>query len=455
MDRLTIRIGLIALGALLALAAFASPFNRNDAAPDLRIYVTQLGEADLRVVYEWCRAQREMNFSSIAGGYRERRWTILTDGFEIVPSDSDDRVRRSDGARFKRVEVIARPDLVRLDKEYQPVVRYGEGGALLYTGHFWPMNKSGGRINATFDLTPNDGAQVVAFGDRALRIENWRSPEEHPAFVYMGPLAPVETDDVMAVIDPEAPDWIVREFNDLVPQAFAALSELFGFTPETKPNLFLSADQTDEAGRLSYAGDALPSQFQIMLRGGVWAKPNKKARELFVHSTIHEAVHLWQAAVRPSAEETPEWIHEGAADAITAEALVALGRWDREDFERNAAQARDECASELEKGSLNGASERGDFRALYACGQVIAEATARAEGKTVADFWRALIAAAGNEGYTEETFYALIEDRTGDEEFAASVRYFARTPLAEPEKEIAKLMTAARDAGSGRGGLSP
>ena len=63
------------------------------------------------------------------------------------------------------------------------------------------------------------------------------------------------------------------------------------------------------------AGDALPAQFQITLAGGAWKAPSPKARGLFVQSTIHEAVHLWQAGARPITEEAPEWIHEGAADA--------------------------------------------------------------------------------------------------------------------------------------------
>ncbi len=446
-----IRILSIGLFALAAFMVFASPLTQGDAPPDLRIDIRHSGEANLRVVYEWRRAQRRMIFQTVAEGYRKRQWTIVPDGFEIFSEGGADYIRRAGGGRFRRVEIIARPDNIRLDKEYQPLVKYGERGALLYTGHFWPMIKSGGRVNAVFDFTPAPAGQVVAFGDRAMRIENWRSPEDHPAFVYMGPLAPVETQDVMALVDPGAPQWIAEEFNTLVPRAFSALSQLFGFTPETKPNLFLSANVEGDAGRLSYAGDALPSQFQIMLRGGAWSRPNAKAREVFIHSTIHEATHLWQAAARPASDETPEWIHEGAADAITAEARVALGDWNGAAFERNAQRARSECASELETGSLNGAAARQDFRALYVCGHVIADAVALAEGARVVDFWRALIEKAERAGgYTETMVYDLIEERTGDAEFAQAVRYFADTPLAQPGEEIEKLMTAARTAAGQR-----
>ncbi|WDI31391.1 hypothetical protein PUV54_15685 [Hyphococcus flavus] len=444
-----IRFVALGMAALLMAVAFAAPFGRGLDTPGVRIYVMQTDDTALQVIYEWRTPERDAVFSTVPNGYRQEHWNIITPGLELVSDDNVDRIRKPGGGKFKRLELIARPSDVRLDKEYQPIAEYGVGGLLVYTGHLWPETKSGEYVNATFDFTPAAGAQVVAFGDRALRLENWRSPEAHPAFIYMGPLAPVETEDVMAVIDPQAPRWIIAEFNSLVPSAFAALSDVFGFSPDTKPNLFLSAAIDGEPGRLSYAGDALPSQFQIMLRGGAWARPNRQARDVFTHSTIHEAVHLWQTGARPRTDDTPEWIHEGAAEAIAGEVMVRLGIWDGAAFERNAAAARNECATTLENGSLNGASARGDFRALYVCGQVIAEATARADGKTVADFWKALIERAGEEdGYTEEMFYDLIEARTGDEDFAQAVRHFARTPLAEPAVEISRLMDAARAASS-------
>ena len=437
---------------LAAVAAVAAGFGRDDPAPDLRILAAQQGESELRLVYEWRKPQREILLGEVAGGYRERRWTVETPGLVLQRLDDGDRIVRSDGKRFSSVELTARPDLVRLPKEYQPLVRYGAGGTLVYTGHIWPMTKAGGRVNAAFDFAPAEGGHVVAFGANAPALTAWRSPMEHPAFVYLGPLDPVETDNVMALIDPDAPDWIVAEFNTLVPESFAKLAEMFGFTPETKPNLFLSAPLGSEAGKLSYAGDALPAQFQITLEGGAWREPNDKAREIFTQSTIHESVHLWQAAARPGSEAAPEWIHEGAADAIAAEVMVALRRWDGAAFAANEESARSECARELDKGPLNGAKSRGDFRALYACGHVIAAAVARAEGASTADFWRVFVARAKEaDGYDEAMFSRLVADRTGDKDFAEALEDFARTPLADPQRDIEALFASAGSLARARG----
>ncbi len=440
---------LIGLLAALSLAAFAAPFGK--AEPDLRISIRQESEADLSVAYEWKKPRREMIFESVAGGYRERRWEIATPGFKVMRGEEDDRIVRADGKKFSGVELTAKPDLLRIEKEYQPTARYGAGGALIYTGHFWPMTGRGGRVNATFDFVPAESGHVVAFGANEPELTDWRSPMAHPAFVYMGPLDPVETEHVMALIDPDAPRWIVEEFNALVPASFDKLAVLFGFSPETKPNLFLSAPLGHDESRLSYAGDALPAQFQITLEGAAWKEKSDKARGIFVNATIHEAVHLWQAAARPGADDAPEWIHEGAADAIAAEVMVALGEWDSDAYAASEREARTECARELNAGSLNGAKARGDFRALYACGHVIALAVARADGETTADFWRDFIDRAGEDGYSEAMFYDLVADRTGDRDFANAVEDFARTPLAEPGRAIDGLFASAQSLAQGRG----
>lgn len=442
----------LAVIAFCCAFAFAAPFARNDDAPDLRISIAQQHEGFLRVSYEWRRPQREMIFDAIDDGYRERRWSVATPGFIQKRLDDGDRIARADGKRFSRIELVARPAMNRLSKEYQPVARYGAGGALLYTGHFWPMTAAGGRIDATFDFMPGAGGHVVAFGANEPVVKDWRSPMAHPAFVYLGPLEPVETKDVMALVDPDAPDWVVEEFNSIVPKSFAKLADLFGFAPATKPNLFLSAPLGDEAGRLSYSGDALPAQFQITLRGAAWNEASDKARTVFRHSTIHEAVHLWQAAARPAIEDAPEWIHEGAADAIASEVMVALGLWDADAIMTAEREAHLECARGLDGGSLNAAKSRGEFRALYACGYVIATAVAQADGASTAAFWRDFIArsqAVG--GYDAELFYQLVAERTDDQAFADAIEDFARTPLADPERSMERLFAEARTLARGRG----
>ena len=300
------------------------------------------------------------------------------------------------------------------------------------------------------------GAQVVAFGEHTKVLSEWRSPLTHPAFIYMGPLEPVETPDVMAVVDPDAPQWIIDEFYELTPRVFAHLAGAFGFSLATKPNLFLAAPLGEDEGRLSYAGDALPGQFQITLAGAAWKNRTRQALDIFRSSTVHEAVHLWQAGARPKGKGEVAWIHEGAADAIAAEVLLAINYWDETDYAEFFVGARDDCAEGLELGSLARARKRRNFRAMYACGHVIAVAVSTAEQRTVTEFWRAFISLSEDQnGYTEKTYFELVRERTGNAQFVDQLRYFVRTPLANPDREIDRLLAAALSESDAPGDEAP
>ena len=420
---------------------------RAPAGPDLRVSIEQVEGAEMRVAYDWRKPRREMTFRAVYGGYRERRWAVETEGFALRRGAREDVIVRTDGARFDRVVLAARPDIIRLPKEYAPVSPYGEGGALVYTGHFWPVGGDGARINATFSFTPAPGGAATVLGEHAPALADWRSPLAHPAFVYLGPLAPQKTAHMSALVDPAAPAWVRREFHDVSARAFEYFARSFGAGPETTPDLFLTVSLRGDPGRLRFSGDALPGQFQVTLEGGAWREASPAALDILRQSVIHEAFHLWQSArARPGDEATAGWIHEGGADIVAAEAMVALGFWDGAALRRFSARARRACAAGIEDGPLSAAHLRGDFRALYGCGVVVAEAAARAEGVTATAFWRDFMAAAEQRGgYSASMFFDFVAERTGTV-FAEDIRYFVQTSHARPDRDIERLFEAAERA---------
>jgi len=433
---------------LLAIVILAGAMGRAPENTQIQIAMEQEADGRLTVTYELARYRKSLEFREIEGLYRKEHWKFETPGFRLVKYRGRDRIERLNGAKFGRLVISATPNPHRFKKEYQPISRYGEGGVMIYSGHFWPVNARGNRVLVSFNFAPATGAQVVAFGEHSEALTDWRSPLTHPAFIYMGPLEPVETPEVMAVVDPDAPQWIIDEFYDLTPRVFAHLADAFGFSQTTKPNLFLAAPLGEDEGRLSYAGDALPGQFQITLVGAAWKNQTQQALDIFRSSTVHEAVHLWQAAARPKGKGEVAWIHEGAADAIAAESLLAINYWDETDRAEYFVGARDECAQGLELGSLTSARERRSFRAMYACGHVIAAAVSAAEQRSVTEFWRAFISLSEDQnGYTEKMYFALVLERTGNAQFVDQLRYFVRTPLANPDREIGRLLAAALSQG--------
>ncbi len=434
------------------LTAMVSAMESPPVSAQVQITMEQASDGRLTVTYQLARYRKSLEFSEIEGLYRKEHWKFETPGFRVVKYRGRDRIERLNGAKFGRLVISAAPSPQRFKKEYQPISRYGEGGVMIYSGHFWPVNARGNRVHVTFNFTPESGASVVAFGEHSKALTEWRSPLTHPAFIYMGPLEPVETSDVMAVVDPDAPQWIIDEFYDLTPRVFAHLTDAFGFSLATKPNLFLAAPLGEGEGRLSYAGDALPGQFQITLVGAAWENQTQQAQDIFRSSTAHEAVHLWQAAARPKGKGEVAWIHEGAADAMAAEALLAINYWDETDRAEYFVGARDECARGLELGSLASARERRSFRAMYACGHVIAAAVSAAEQRSVTEFWRAFISLSEEQnGYTKNMYFALVLERTGNAQFVDQLKYFVRTPLADPDREIGRLLAMALGQGEAPG----
>ena len=410
---------------------------------EVHVYVEQLDAESLHITFELKRARRELIFASVPDNYRSRRWEFETTEWKLLRRANEDYIVRSDGKKFTSVSLVAKSSHQRFPKEYQPISRYGEDGLLVYTGHIWPIAKDGLRANAVFSFAPLEDAQIVSFGQVEPKLDSWRSPMAHPAFVYMGNHGVTETEHVLALVDPATPSWIADEFNSLTAGAFLAMSEVFGFSPRVKPNLFLSSRLGNDESRLAYAGDALPAQFQITLEGAAWNEESEQALDIFRRSTVHEAVHLWQAAARPGADGVAAWIHEGGADAITAEILVSLGLWTEQEYLEDLGRARNECARYLAEGPLRSAERRKAYRALYACGHIIAVAISRAEQNTVGSFWRDFVMRASNGlGYSDDLFFILIEEKTGDDVLVNLIKDFVRTPHANPKKAIDRLFDA-------------
>lgn len=331
-------------------------------------------------------------------------------------------------------------------RTYEALTPFGDGGVLIYTGHFQPWGENGARRDMAISVEPLLGRRVSAFGDVGPRLENWRSRFENPAFIYVGETPAVRNSKLVAAIDPETPDWAAREVGAFVIEVTDYLSGRFGWPLKATPNLFLSYGGNATPGRAMFEGDALPAQMRIGLRGGAWDTRSEFAENVLRQGLAHEAAHLWQTAARPISEDAPDWIHEGGADAIAAETLVALGWWGAPDLERDRAEARSRCFFMLRGASLPALEARGQVAASYDCGHLINELVARAHPEGAVGFWRAFVnraRAAG--GYDADLFFGLAGE-LGGERFGEALRRFAILPQGRPAEAY---LAAERALGAG------
>lgn len=422
--------------AVLAACVLAGPARGADSA--IEITLEQQPDGAWRLRYALPAAQRRLDLGPSLGGARGRDWRVLTEGVVLTSEKGRDYLApEKRGATLSGVDIAVTPRANGLMKDYETAAPLG-AGAVLYTGHFIPFTENGWRADTVISVRPLKDGVASAFGETAPAFENWISPQRHPAFIYAGP--PVKLSGG-AFIDPSVNGWVKEETETLLPALFAWYAQAFAAPLERAPDMFLAMGDASEAGRLRYHGDALPGQFMITLSGGGWESPANGARELLRRGIAHEAAHLFQARARPSGGDAPDWIHEGAADALANEALEGIGLISRAEADAARTAARYECETELAGGSLNAAAAAGRWRAVYACGHALAVAAARAHNKegSVALFWRDFLAAsAANDGYDLSVFLSVIEAQDGDR-VADGIRRFAYSRYAQPARELAKL----------------
>jgi hypothetical protein len=347
----------------------------------------------------------------------------------------------------KEIAFLVDPAPAGLRKDYEPFIAMGDGGVLFYSGHFQPYARNGERQRTALTIIAEECAAVSAFGVTAPQFVRWESPFRHPAFIYVGRQKPIESEALVALADAAAPEWVRGEIGAFAPAIAVALRGLFERALPVKPNIFLTAVDLSEEGRLSYRGDALPGQYQMTLSGAAWRESTPEGLLVLRRSTAHEAAHLWQAAARPNSDAAPEWIHEGGADALAAEALVAAGYWTAAERAQNLERSKAECARFLERLSLQRAEADSRWDAVYACGHVINVAAAGKGG--VASFWREFTARAAADGYDEAMFVALAEERAGAET-AKAIRDLVRINDARSAAAIARLFGEPADLAAGQ-----
>lgn len=441
---------------LLLLCACENDNNKNEViTKNVYIDIVQHKDFALSITYRLTSPQRYIDFGTQgdeSDDIRLHNWVPSTPGFLFNVTENRLILSRSDKKPFSEVSVNAKQTpLVR--HSYQPIYKFSDAGVVIYTGYFQPFVNKYQRQPAIFEFKPLAGNTMVAFGPQTDRLTEWQSPKNHPALIYLGP--PLSQggslNDAGATIltDPNLPSWIAKEVNNLVPPILDSINQNLDKSLEGIPVIFITAlyDGSDERTGFHFSGDALPGQILITLRGQAWNGPSSKGGDILQRAITHELIHLWQNELRPKDNNVPDWIHEGGAEAMTAEILAETGFWTPQRSARFYGDAYQECAS-LMKGKIFSDLEGQEaFKASYACGHVLsvlattqgAGAQKGQKGLAVTHFWRDFLQQSQNDGYSFQSWLQLIRDRSQKEEPAKSLEVFVRTPWLSPGTEITRI----------------
>lgn len=414
------------------------PALRPAAVAEIRIDAQ--GREPWRVTYRLDKPVTQIVFARSTDDNRARTW-IASVPYEIVRIDGSEIVRRRDGRAFKVVALRVPPEYAFLPKDYAPFSPFGDGGILFHSGRFFACAQ-----NCPDDphwrmrLSVPGGHHILLNGQRKVRRVAWEDSGSGRG-IYVGTSLPVETPDLIAVIDTSLPDAIRSPLTEELPELMRFFAARLGAL-ESRPMLFASYDAAFPRGYGSQGG-VLPGQIFMHYYGSGWPERMKRAtfgEELTWHFA-HEAAHLYH---RRNFDSEDGWIHEGSAEAFAA--IVLRGKSDSY-VKSRVDRAGKDCSAKVERESIRDVLAEETFDVAYSCGLVLAlaidDAIKRVSPQSDGLFavWRDLTAALSPEAHASEDDFLAALGRVSNASLADAVRKAVRT--AAPELTAEALLSSA------------
>ena len=367
-------------------------------------------------------------------------WHVVTSGYRLARTDDGQVLVITEGGAPQTEIVVEFAEFTEtIPKEYELFQPFSDGAVALYTGHFYatpvgPAYADTAQSIRTIRLTPPAGTHAVVRGRVHDGPLSWTDPHGDGTYIYLGTATPIETPDLIAVVDPGMPEWLAQRLHARLPELFATYAARFGVSLPWKPVVLYSFDDADVSG-YSSSGGTLTGLIQMTLTGSAWRRASAAAEEHVFQLLAHEAVHLWNGQLVGNPGDGGSWMHEGAANAMAHDLLLEFRVIDAERHRAIREEAINECFVALGDGPVNLAHRRGAFGVFYDCGELIAlwtEAAVR-QVDSAADlfaFWRDLVAAAraGEGHYDEDLYFATLATRGVGELVREQMRTFVSMP---------------------------
>lgn len=338
-----------------------------------------------------------LRLSAREADVRRESWTVLTPGIRLV--DGTTLVTETDTG-FRHVDILGAPLQAKIDRQYEPVVQFSDGGSAVFTRIF---NLAPDEPTLDFLLTPSPGGRVILTGSDSTTpvFRSAGAFDDAGTYVYFGETNPVQTTGSTLLIDAGLPTWITQEFSATFPRIMNELRRQFAQTPGRKPLVLLTRDPRPGDG---FAGEVLPGVIRISFAGTQWSEPDAESVRSAIALLAHESVHLWNG--NADSEAAP-WMHEGAAELLSWSALLTLDIVDDDWVLDRLNNALNQCSTLLH--SVGPAALAGG-PGPYSCGTVAAllsDVALKANQRTLFDLWAVL--ASVNRYRTEHYFSALTQ----------------------------------------------
>jgi hypothetical protein len=393
------------LAALFLVCAPALAAIRDVAGvPQVRIEVTRRADAwhaefifDRRVT-AWVFPRSDVTRE---GGkpWRAASWTIDTRGVRLERRGRYDVLTADRGELPQRVSVRFRPVSEGLQADYAPALRFTDGSVALFVAQFdcFPMDSMSDVRALPGDL--NNHAIPAAdlrfvFRDQAgpVLLEGKRvasgETTNKDTYVLFGGTRPFETPDMVGILDPQLPEWIKESLTRGVPGLMARYTQELGPLRNLKPALMVSWSGPTP-GIVSRSGSVLRGLIAMSYEGSGMLEESARQRQQGLWFIAHEAAHFWLGQTVGYEYARDSWITEGGVELLAFRSVAdADPQYDpRPDLNR----AIEDCIDLTQRRGVEGARDRGEQRAYYACGTVFAVVAEAGSGRSFFKFVRQLI----------------------------------------------------------------
>ncbi len=331
--------------------------------------------------------------------------------------DKQHRITGKQGKTFDRFSVRFASDYRTTPKDYELNFAFTDGGELLYTGHLLLALNEEDKISHDFTFKPEQGHQVIIHGQVDHEPHQWTDSELKGTYVYFGQAEPVESEHMLAVMDPGLPEWINSRMVQALPKLFAFYTQQTGMALNFKPVVFFSFTPGEQSGT-QYSGGTLPGLIQLNVKGNDWQQNTPNNLIGVSHFLAHEAAHLWNSQLIVSDDDRDaSWIHEGGADAFAVRALAHLGVLTDKEVLLEHEKYLNQCIDALKTHPVTAFEQHRNFSVYYHCGATIAWLTELALQRKKAaddlfDFWATMmqrVSTAGLSLTTEQYFKSMLQ----------------------------------------------
>ena len=419
---------------------------------DITVIATEIDAQTWHVEFLLPTPQTGLIFSRSNGDYRTQSWAPIGDAPQV------ERIGNFDALLFEAptskfaYTMTARTE--GIPQDYTPVLAFSDGGRAIFTGQFEllvvtdraEIEQLESGLSNWQGEQPRMGVRIVS--DRPMLVQGKRvnGVVEHSSvgggtYVYVGDGDVYEGESFIGVIDGALPDHVREPLDADLTALFKIYDQRWGFSLPSRGTIYYAFEGYNRPG-YSNKGSVLGTDLMILQSSGEALRepdPENRTRNLWFFA--HEGAHMYQSKLMERFSVGPHaWIHEGGANAIANSAIQSLPGVPEEFILGEYQSAFEQCAADLERGSLLTAHADGRFYAHYHCGQLFsAAADAALPDHDLYAFWKAFTEALDLDA-PDQAFYTTLDALGADPNISAAIRALATEDSDDPRAALTDLM---------------